>query len=119
MTSETPVSLKREKKNDLKSDERQCIIHYENVSRKETVREFTDISWKKVLDTKIKRLNSNDPTVRQGSLCEDIPQVLDQTLHGYHRQCYKRLTVFDSYQLKRQAEAQNTTVLRKKKKSIN
>ena len=54
------IVFKKKRKNQSKSDERQCTIHYENVSRNETVNEFTEFSWMKVLDTKIKRLNSDD-----------------------------------------------------------
>ena len=121
MASETPVSLKKKKKTICTTSKRHCVIHNENVSKYEVVKEFTDISWKKILDTKDKRLSSDDPLVKQSTICEDIPLLFDPNCHGYHRQCYQRFTFFPKHKLKRQAEVDDrpTDVSPKKKRSSN
>ena len=90
MSTEKPVSLKRRKKLKLPRNKR-CVVHNINVHSYGDILPFSDISWTKVLKSKVFRLNSEDPKTRLPDICEQVPEIYNETCHGYHKSCYATL----------------------------
>lgn len=92
MSSEKCVSLKKLKKLKRSETEKICVIHNERLSKHGELKDFTETSWKKVCDSKIARLQCDNPKTRQIEICDQIPETLNNTEHGYHRPCYQVFT---------------------------
>ena len=106
MSAEKPVSLKRRKKLKLPTRNKRCVVHNVNVHSYGDILPFSDISWTKVLKSKVFRLNSEDPKTRLQDICEQVPEIYNETCHGYHKSCYATFTNLRLRQSKRKADDQ-------------
>lgn len=92
MSLEKPVSLLKQKKSKLSKTERTCIIHNVKLSNYREVKKFTEVSQQKICDSKLVRLQNDNPKFRQSEICAQIPETRNDENHGYHRPCYQVFT---------------------------
>ena len=85
-------------------DLRFCIIHNPNLYNYGEIKQFTELSWNKIKDSKELRLQSDNLTERKSDICEQIPEDLDYLKHGYHRLCYQTFTLLPKESRKRLSE---------------
>ena len=95
MASETPVSLKKKRRTLKINDNRYCVIHFSQFKRRfEDIRCFTERSWESVKKAKDSRQQCEDIKIRLDDICDGVPNVLDDSKHGFHRTCFKNFTNF-------------------------
>ena len=88
---ETPVSLKKTKKT-LKTNKRQCIIHFSSVASTNEVGNLTETTWQKIKQIDEQRKSKGQCYDELDEICENLPLEPDFMNHGFHRQCYMRFT---------------------------
>ena len=88
---EKAVSLKKKTNKTKKTNNRECIIHYSSVNNKLEVRQLTETTWQKIKLISEERFFTSCST-SFNEICDQIPSEPNFTLHGFHRDCYKRFT---------------------------
>ena len=93
--AEHPVKLQRGRA--LKKQKKQlskitCIIHFPELKTDKIVRNLSAISFNKIKESASLRQSQEDATVRLDDICSELPDNLNENLHGIHRQCYQKFT---------------------------
>ena len=88
---EAPLSLS--KKLSLKTDKasKLCVIHDSSVHSSD-VRPLTNASYFKIQEIANQKAQASSTSPKFHQICDNIPITIDYTKHGFHRECYKRLT---------------------------
>ena len=115
------LQLKNRKKlsSHLQQNSKTCIIHYEQNKHDLQVRCLSQHSFNKIHEIADFRRKAKNNEID----FEQLPDILDDNLHGYHRWCYQQFTNI-SY-LKRKIENDNSasseqsTVAKSKRRSLN
>ena len=69
-----------------------CVVHYKNIKLENSdIIPLKDITYSQFCKAKEAREALGGAYLHQEQ-CDLIPQDLDGTHHGYHRQCYKKFT---------------------------
>ncbi|MES9950704.1 MAG: hypothetical protein ABW118_17235 [Candidatus Thiodiazotropha sp.] len=95
---ERPVALKVQKGKAQKrssvqsaSDSKICIVH-DTETKSQTVNSLTPQGFEKIKEAAKLRLGQSNQKHRLESISLNIPDVLDENIHGTHKQCYQRFT---------------------------
>ena len=100
MANERPLQLSRKRKLRSKNDVMlRCIIHCSKASSKVTP--LSDTSFQKIKDSCNLRARTG---AKLENFNEDLPENFIPHIHGYHRECYQKLTNISGL-LKREPEA--------------
>ena len=83
---------------------RLCIIHFHSTVD-ENITPLTKDSFCKIKETAAKRLKLSDDMQRLLEICNNIPNELDSTVHGYHRRCYQLFTLLPKASKRKQRSA--------------
>lgn len=116
MDSEKAVLLKRQRKKKLVTKtHRICVVHNNNLKKEKTICAFSDITWNKLTDCKAFHLKSENTLANIAKICENLPDILDETFHGYHKSCYATFTNLTQRERKRKVESQQDGCSRAKR----
>ena len=92
MSKEKAVQLQSVKKTSrsvkkINERTRICIIPYSKNSTEIDVRPLTEHSFLKIRQAASVRKNSSDESSRLSDITENLPEELNNSVHGYHRWC--------------------------------
>ena len=69
-----------------------CIIHCSKNSTETDVRPLTEHSFLKIRQAASVRKKSSDENTKLSDITENLPEELNNSVHGYHRWCYQNFT---------------------------
>ena len=69
-----------------------CIIHYSKNSTETDLRPLTEHSFLKIRQSASVRKKSSDENTRLSDITENLPEELNNSVHGYHHWCYQNFT---------------------------
>ena len=73
------------------SDSKTCVIHHDD-THGQTINSLTEQGFFKIKEAAKLRLDQSDPKHRLTCISQNIPDVIDEAVHGTHRRCYQRFT---------------------------
>lgn len=111
---EQPVDLKPSKgksgrKKSRATSDRICIVHFDSTSPKDEINPVSEQCFETIKNAVKVRLSHADAKHRLEEICNNMPDSLDDSLHGSHRRCYRLFTNTQRLARKRASDVADST----------
>lgn len=121
MTDEQPVTIKKRKIESsasagTKASSLQCVVHMERCIRNDAIKPINDANIAAIQKAKQMRQVQESAAMRMDSICLQIPDKFDISIHGIHRLCYQRFT--DTSRLRQPKTSQYETCSKASKSAL-